>query len=107
MQRMCSDTNVTISVLSFIAKILLSVEDEIPWKAIANSDDRKLKIIPQKVCLMLMTSFVMTSHRDVEDDHLYSCLNEIGTFSANQVEVFQQSVPKLVNLRSSVLRRSL
>ena len=54
-----------------------------------------------------MTSLVMTSHRDVEDDHLYSCLNEIGTFAANQVEVFQQSVPKLVNLRSSVLQRSL
>ena len=36
-----------------------------------------------------------------------SCLNEIGTFSANQVEVFKQSVPNLVNLRSSVLQRSL
>ena len=39
------------------------------------------EIMPEKLILMLMTS-LMTSLRDVKVDLLYSCLNEIVTFSA-------------------------
>ena len=46
--------------------------------------------MPEKVLLMLITS-LMTSQYDVEFGLPYSCLNEIVTFSAIQVVVFNQS----------------
>ena len=68
--------------------------------------ERSLQIIPEKVLLMLMTS-LMTSQRDVKVGSLYSCLNEIGTFSAIQVAVFDQSFPKLVLICRLVPHRDM
>ena len=49
--------------------------------------ERPSKINPKKLFWKLMTS-LMTSQRDVKVGLLYSCLNEIVTFSAIQVTVF-------------------
>ena len=62
--------------------------------------------MPEKVFLMLMTS-LMTSQRDVKVGLLYSCLNEIVTFSEIQVVVFSQSSLNLVHICSLAPRISL
>ena len=62
--------------------------------------------LTQKILLMLMT-FPMTSQRDVKMCLLYSCLNEIVTFSAIQVAVFHQSSPNLVHIFSLPQYRTL
>ena len=61
--------------------------------------ERSSEIMPEKVFLMLMTS-LMTSQRDVKVSLLYSCLNEIVTFSEIQVAVFSQSSLNLVHICS-------
>ena len=63
-----------------ILKYLRSVNFDIGYEKIITN-------FPRKVFLMLMTSLVMTSQRDVKVD-LHSCLNKSGTSSAKQVEVF-------------------
>ena len=62
---------------------------------------RSSKSIPEKVFLMLMTS-LMTSQRDVKIGILYSCLNEIVTFSMIQVAVFNQPSPNFAQICSLV-----
>ena len=55
----------------------------------------------RKTTLMLMKS-LMTSQRDDKIGLLYSCLNEIVTFSEIQVTVFSQSPVNLVHICSLV-----
>ena len=68
--------------------------------------ERPSEMDPQKVLLMLMTT-LMTSQRDVKVGLLYSCLNEIVTFSAIKVAVFDQSSPNLVHIWSLPKHRTL
>ena len=55
---------------------------------------------------IMMTSSI-TSRCDVKVCLLYSCLNEIVTFSAIQVTVFYQSSPNLVHICSLPQHRNL
>ena len=62
------------------------------------SDMKRLsEIKPEKALVMLMTS-LMTSQCDVKVGLLYSCLNEIVTFSVIQVAVFSQLYLNLVHI---------
>ena len=65
--------------------------------------ERSLKIMPEKVILMLITS-LMTSQHDVKFGLQYSCLNEIVTFFAIQVVVFNQSSLNFTHTCSLVQR---
>ena len=59
--------------------------------------ERWSKIMPENVPSMLLTELV-TSHLDVKVGLLYSCLNEIVTFCAIQVEGYVQLSPNLVHI---------
>ena len=61
--------------------------------------ERSLEMMPEKVLLMLMTS-LMTLQRDVKVGLLYSCLNEIVTFSEIRFAVFSQSSLNLAHICS-------
>ena len=55
--------------------------------------ERSSEIMPEKVLLMFMMS-----QRGVKFGLLYSCLNEIVTFSAIQVAIFSQLSLNLVHI---------
>ena len=63
--------------------------------------ERSSAIMTEKLLLMLMTS-LMTSQRDVKFGLLYSCLNEIVTFSAIQIATFRKSSLNLIHICSLV-----